>query len=99
VLGSGQAREWLQFLLGRQPKDALLYLRKWLKEAARKETIQLKNARSKLIGIVLLSYCSEASRLSHLLSMDARPQLAAYAVQNSSCCFAHAPTNQLNRCM
>lgn len=48
VLGSGQAREWLQFLLGRQSKDALLYLRKWLKEAARKENIKLKNAHSKL---------------------------------------------------
>ncbi|DBA79608.1 TPA: hypothetical protein ACH3X1_008295 [Trebouxia sp. C0004] len=48
VLGSGQAREWLQFLLSRQPKDALLYLRKWLKEAARKENIQLKISRSKL---------------------------------------------------
>ena len=56
VLGSGQAREWLQFLLGRQPKDALMYLRKWLKEATRKENIQLKNARSKLTGIVLLSH-------------------------------------------
>ena len=50
VLGSGQAREWLQFLMGRQPKDALLYLRKWLKEAARKEGVQLKGPRSKLTG-------------------------------------------------
>lgn len=50
VLGSGQAREWLQFLMARQPKDALLYLRKWVKEAARKEGVQLKAARSKLTG-------------------------------------------------
>lgn len=50
VLGSGQAREWLQFLMGRPPKDALLYLRKWLKEAARKEGVQLKSTRSKLAG-------------------------------------------------
>lgn len=57
VLGSGQAREWLQFLLGRQPKDALLYLRKWLKEAAKKENVQPKNARCKLTG---MSCCSEA---------------------------------------
>ncbi|KAL3161673.1 hypothetical protein ABBQ38_008774 [Trebouxia sp. C0009 RCD-2024] len=48
VLGSGQAREWLQFLVGRQPKDALLFLRKWVKDAARKEGLQLKAARSKL---------------------------------------------------
>lgn len=50
VLGSGQAREWLQFLVGRQPKDALLFLRKWVKDAARKEGLQLKAARSKLKG-------------------------------------------------
>ena len=50
VLGSGQAREWLQFLMGRQPKDALLYLRKWVKEAARKEGLQIKSGRSKLTG-------------------------------------------------
>ena len=50
VLGSGQAREWLQFLMARQPKDALLYLRKWLKEAARQEDVQLKSGRSKLTG-------------------------------------------------
>lgn len=50
VLGSGQAREWLQFLVGRQPKDALLFLRKWVKDAARKEGLQLKVARSKLKG-------------------------------------------------
>ena len=50
VLGSGQAREWLQFLLGRQPKDSLLYLRKWVKEAARKEEVQLKSGRSKFTG-------------------------------------------------
>ena len=36
--------------MGRQPKDALLYLRKWLKEAARKEGVQLKGPRSKLTG-------------------------------------------------
>ena len=51
VLGSGQAREWLQFLMGRQPQDALLYLRKWLREAARKEEVQLKAGRSKLTGM------------------------------------------------
>ena len=50
VLGSGQAREWLQFVMGRQPKDALLYLRKWVKEAAKKEGVQLKSGRSKLTG-------------------------------------------------
>jgi len=81
VLGSGQGREWLQFLSGRQPKDALLYLRKWLKEAARKENIQLKNARSKLTGIhAEMRYGSTAYWLSHLLSMDARMHLAGYAV-------------------
>ena len=53
VLGSGQAREWLQFLMGRQPQDALLYLRKWLREAARKEEVQLKAGRSKLTGMPL----------------------------------------------
>ena len=53
VLGSGQAREWVQFLMSRQPKDALLYLRKWLKEAARKENVQLKSGRSKLTGTML----------------------------------------------
>ena len=55
VLGSGQAREWLQFLMGREAKDALLYLRKWLREAARKEDVQLKTTRSKLTGMVMLS--------------------------------------------
>ena len=50
VLGSGQAREWLQFLVGREPKDALLFLRKWIRDAARKEGLQLKPARSKLKG-------------------------------------------------
>lgn len=50
VLGSGQVREWLQFLTGREPKDALLYLRKWLREAARKEDVQLNNTRSKKTG-------------------------------------------------
>lgn len=61
VLGSGQAREWLQFLMGREAKDALLYLRKWLREAARKEDVQLKTTRSKLTGMVMLS-----SNMSHL---------------------------------
>ena len=51
VLGSGQAREWLQFLMSRDAKDALLYLRKWLREAARKEDVQLKTGRSKLTGM------------------------------------------------
>ena len=55
VLGSGQAREWLQFLMGREAKDALLYLRKWLREAARKEDVQLKATRGKLTGMVMLN--------------------------------------------
>ena len=54
VLGSGQGREWLEFLMGRPPKDALLYLRKWLKEAARKESVQIKGSRSKLTGMLLI---------------------------------------------
>ena len=51
VLGSGQARKWLQFLMGRDARDALLYLRKWLREAARKEDVQLNTGRSKLTGM------------------------------------------------
>ena len=37
-----QAKEWLSFMMQRPGKDVLLFLRKWLREALRKEGVQNK---------------------------------------------------------
>ncbi|KAK9829698.1 hypothetical protein WJX72_007414 [[Myrmecia] bisecta] len=37
-----QSRQWMEFLISRQGKDAALFLRKWLREGVRKEGMQTK---------------------------------------------------------
>ncbi|DBA83451.1 TPA: hypothetical protein ACH3X2_006387 [Trebouxia sp. C0005] len=92
VLGSGQAREWLQFLLGRQPKDALLYLRKWLKEAAKKENVQPKNARCKLTDKAAIA--EEVKGWADALMTKPDVMLRHRGIIQLACAAVHASTGE-----